>query len=223
MTLSTQRKNPPLKKTKPFLAKLGRNRVLFPPHCSPVGCGHESILLDQARLLNSVCVLVSYCVCLFVIASLNVFAIACLCASLFISCPNGLSLYFESMCLPALLCVCLFVLVSLCWYMCSFPRPYSPLEVFLMHMASLAKAMCVCPCVFVFMYLCVFLSLCFCVFMFVCIHLPTCYSLLVVVVHMAGRAKAAGKSEEVIYPIRQDWEDTSHPLAPDLFNFNSRC
>ena len=45
-----------------------------------------------------------------------------------------------------------------------------------------------------------------------CIYLPTCYSLLVVVVHMAGRAKAAGKSEEVIYPIRQDWEDTSHPI-----------
>ena len=62
----------------------------------------------------------------------------------------------------------------------------------------------------------VFASLCYCVFVFVCIHLPTCYSLLVVVVHMAGRAKAAGKSEEVIYPIRQDWEDTSHPLAPDL-------
>ena len=54
--------------------------------------------------------------------------------------------------------------------------------------------------------------------MFVCIYLPTCYSLLVVVVHMAGRAKAAGKSEEVIYPIRQDWEGRpSAAFAADQF------
>ena len=98
---------------------------------------------------------------------------------------------------------------------CTFPPSSSPVEVLVMHLASLTNSMCVC--------VLVFLCLCVCVFVFVCIYLPTCYSLLVVVVHMAGRAKAAGKSEEVIYPIRQDWEDTSHPLAPDLFNFNSRC
>ena len=176
-----------------------------------------------SALFVSVCLIV--CVFLYVTCFPNCMSLCASPASLCVSWANSLSLYFESMRLLALLCVCLFVFVSLCVcvsllvcvYISSLLLPcWSDCDA---HGQSGQGYVCVSLCFRVFASVC-FLSLCLWVFVFVCIYLPTCYSLLVVVVHMAGRAKAAGKSEQVIYPIRQDWEDTSHPLAPDLFNFN---
>ena len=131
----------------------------------------------SAQLHLCLCVLLCVSFCM-----LHVFQIACLCVHLQL--PSVLvgqiashSILRVCVCLPCCVCVslclCLFVFVSLCWYVCTFPPSSSPVEVIVMHMASLAKAMCVCPCVFVSLRPCVFClcvceSLCLCVY--ICLH-----------------------------------------------------
>ena len=170
-------KNLPFKRTKPFLAKIGQNCVLLIPPLFPC-CGHESILLDQPRLLSPVCVCVYFVRVSF--CMLHVFPTACLC--LHLQLPSVLVAQMAShsilrvcVCLPCCVCMSLCVCVSLCLFLlvCMCVHFLPPVEVFVMHMASLAKAMCVCPCVFVSLRPCVFClcvceSLCLCVY--ICLH-----------------------------------------------------